>query len=338
MKPVWRDYDWLIYSDVPVNYTIEDVDNAEIIYEGIATPKPNEDVIKIRITDFAKNIVNSDVELYLNEFGETFRMENYTKELALTVDGNKEYQETFSNNYDYNNDVQITNVPYVLGSNADDRIGSGMIGKITKNGNYCFTLHNPTTEDFEITIEERGNGTSIFWYENTYIGAGQTKVFVVNNVSLEKLLIDIPTGELLAQFDIVDNCNDYNLHYINAAGGYSTIGLEGKKGKRSDNFNFEYYKTIGNNSDYQHPQTNKFKVDITSKWELQTGWLTDTDSQKMYNIFGSQRMLLEDNRTGKIYPVYITNTVCDYKTFTNQGKKKYNYTISLTCANTIIKL
>ena len=137
---------------------------------------------------------------------------------------------------------------------------------------------------------------------------------------------------------VVDSCNSYKLHYINAKGGYETLPIDGRKDKRTDSLTFEYYKTKGNNQNINKPQMNKFKVDITPKWELQTGWLNDEQSQKMYNLFTSQKVWLENIETGEITPVYITNNAVDYKTFTNNGKRKINYTISVTSANTLIKL
>lgn len=341
MTPVWRDVDWTINAEEPVNYTIKD--NTGIIFEGIATSKPDSDEVDIRITEFAKNVVNSDCELFFDSYGETFEVPNYCKQLTLEVNGHTQLYSYFINNYDYNYDSSnLMGQVHIIGSHTDkwNEGKNGQIGKLTKHGNYLFTIFNPTSEGYYITITNTNeSGEQIMWYDEHRIAPKQALVFMVYDLEYEWLKIEIPHERYtIGKFKVVDSCNQYNLHYLNAAGGYSTLALEGKKGKRIDNFTFDYFKTRGHINDYNKPQMNKYKVDITPKWELQTGWLSDEDSKLMYNVFGSQKMWLEDNETGEIYPVYITNTNCEYKTFTNQGRKKYNYSISLTSANTLIKL
>lgn len=343
MIPVWRDVDWAFAAPNPVKYEIDN--EGETVYTGMATPRPNEENVTIRISEFAKNIVNSDCELYFGSYEETFELPNYCKQIGCKLEGQNRLYGYFINDYDYNFDSgNLMGQVHIIGSHTDqwNKGKNGQIGKITKHGNYLFTIFNPTNTTFNITItntKESNGYRKITWYDEYPIRAKQALVFMVCGLEYEWLNIEIPEEEfVMGRFKVVDSCNQYNLHYLNAAGGYSTLALEGKKGKRIDDFTFDYFKTRGHINDYNQPQMHKYKVDITPKWELQTGWLSDEDSQLMYNVFGSQKMWLEDNETGKIYPVYITNTNCEYKTFTNQGRKKYNYSISLTSANTLIKL
>lgn len=327
MIPVWKDTDWMVDATQQVEYDIENVSSGEYEFSGIAHPKPNQENISVRISEFAKNMVNSDCELYFYEFGESFPIQDYCNKIRLVIDGIGFEENYFINNYDYN-EPSIQMIPHIIGK---------QIGKITDKGNYLFTIFNPTDEDCTISIYERNSADFISWYEDLDLYAKEARVYCVYNLSLDNLIIEVD-GTAIANFKIEKSCHQYNLHYLNAAGGYSTLTLEGRKGKRTDDFVFDYYKTRGRNDDYNQPQMHKYKVDITPKWDVQTGWLSEDDSKRMYNIFGSQKVWLEDIETAEIFPVYITNTNCEYKTFTNQGRKKYNYTFSLTCANTLIKL
>ena len=68
---------------------------------------------------------------------------------------------------------------------------------------------------------------------------------------------------------------------------------------------------------------------MTTQYTLYTDYLTDDEASKMYNLLESVNVYLHDLETNKIIAVNITNSTCDYKTFTNNGKKKFYYTINV---------
>lgn len=339
MIPVWKDRDVYISTTEPLKYFIEYY-GGDTVFEGIAMPKPDTTNITIRINDFTKNMVdsniNADIIFDIQGDMDYFVIPNYCRKIAIgkrnESSGNTLlFTDYFYNDYDYNSmDEYVYDDVYELNSK---------LGKIVGKGHTFFTVFN--TYEHSISFD--------FGYK---MGIDATNNFGHISIPAMTAIIlvvrDLPVGaEVFYSFEgfsdvalgkVVDGCNTYKLHYINAKGGYETLPIDGRKDKRTDNLTFEYYKTKGNNQNINKPQMNKFKVDITPKWELQTGWLNDEQSQKMYNLFTSQKVWLENIETGEITPVYITNNAVDYKTFTNNGKRKINYTISVTSANTLIKL
>ena len=338
MIPVWKDRDVYISATEPLKYFIEYY-GGDTVFEGVAMPKPDTTNITIRINDFAKNMVDSNVDadriFDIQGDMDYFIIPNYCRKIAIgkrNENGGNTllFTDYFYNDYDYNS----------MGSYVYDDVYelNSKLGKVVGKGHTFFTVFN--TYEYNISFD--------FGYKvvGGVINLGEISIPAMTAIIL--IVRDLPVGaEVYYNFEgfpdvtlgkVVDSCNSYKLHFINAKGGYETLPIDGRKDKRTDSLTFEYYKTRGNNQNINKPQMNKFKVDVTPKWELQTGWLNDEQSQKMYNLFTSQKVWLENIETGEITPVYITNNAVDYKTFTNNGKRKINYTISVTSANTLIKL
>lgn len=339
MIPVWKDRDVYISATEPLKYFIEYYGGVTV-FEGVAMPKPDTTNITIRINDFAKNMVDSNVDadriFDIQGDMEYFIIPNYCREIAIgkinESSGNTLlFSDYFYNDYDYNSN---SNYSY-----DEVHLISNKITHLTNRGYCLFTLFNCWENDVIIRItdeDEQGGGVVLdFTIPSMSAAVVSGRNFIAGH---RYIFYDTYDEVEIGRYEAVESCNRYNLHYINAKGGYDTLPIDGRKDKRTDNLTFEYYKTKGNNQIINKPQMNKFKVDITPKWELQTGWLNDEQSQKMYNLFTSQKVWLEDIDEGTFTPVYITNNAVDYKTFTNNGKRKINYTISVTSANTLIKL
>jgi hypothetical protein len=76
---------------------------------------------------------------------------------------------------------------------------------------------------------------------------------------------------------------------------------------------------------------------ITPKYTLYTDWFDDVQQSKMYHLLESTEVYLHNLKTGKIEPVNITNTTLDYKTFANNGKKKWYNKIDVEVAQDKIR-
>lgn len=348
MIPVWKDRDVYISATQPLNYFIEYY-GGDTFFEGVAVPKPNSNSINIRINDFAKNMVDSNVDadriFDIQHNMDYFIIPNYCREIAIgkrNEDGGNTlvFSDYFCNDYNYNTDGDVNYNIYGNYSVDEVHLISNKITHLTNRGYCLFTLFNCWESDVTIRVteeDEQGGGGVVLDFTIPSMSAA---VVSGRNFTpgLYYVFYDTYDDAEIGRFLAVESCNRYNLHYVNAKGGYDTLPIDGRKDKRTDNLTFEYYKSKGNNQNINKPQMNKFKVDITPKWELQTGWLNDEQSKKMYNLFTSQKVWLEDIDEGTFTPVYITNNAVEYKTFTNNGRKKYNYTISVTSANTLIKL
>lgn len=125
---------------------------------------------------------------------------------------------------------------------------------------------------------------------------------------------------------IDDSDKEYVVYYVNAAGGWDSL-LIGGNAIKTNEITSETYRT--RNADAYYFDKTKYLNTITSKWRLYTGYLSNTEADKINNLFESTFVYLRNIKTGKFTPVLITNNSFDYKTYTNQGKKKFYYTIEL---------
>lgn len=125
---------------------------------------------------------------------------------------------------------------------------------------------------------------------------------------------------------IDDSDKEYVVYYVNAAGGWDSL-LIGGNAIKTNEITSETYRT--RNADAYYFDKTKYLNAITSKWRLYTGYLSNAEAEKINNLFESTFVYLRNIKTGKFTPVLITNNSFDYKTYTNQGKKKFYYTIEL---------
>lgn len=120
----------------------------------------------------------------------------------------------------------------------------------------------------------------------------------------------------------VDGCGvKYALYYLNRYGGWDTFIFEGNVNK-TDTYDRKYVK-----DKFKNPFIN----DITTSYQLHTGWLNDEQSERcVFNLLSSNHIYLHDLIKDEIVKVYITDTEGKYKTFKNNNNKLINYTIMVS--------
>lgn len=128
-------------------------------------------------------------------------------------------------------------------------------------------------------------------------------------------------------FIVTNTCYRYCIYYFNKYGGWDSLLFEGKTIQNDNLSRLSYSKN------YVAGSTNFNKVNyvttVKETWDLNTSFLDDLHSEKIINIMGSNLLYLHDLEENKIIPVNITNSQCTHKTYINQGRKIYNYTISV---------
>lgn len=122
-------------------------------------------------------------------------------------------------------------------------------------------------------------------------------------------------------------CGDMALYYLNARGGWDSFLIEGKVIKKDNYTIYEYDRAFSNQTiDYER---GRYLNEIETAYELHTGWLTDSQSAILAkNLLGSNQVYAHNLVTDKIFPVVITDTSAEYKTYKNEGKL-VSYTINI---------
>lgn len=120
-------------------------------------------------------------------------------------------------------------------------------------------------------------------------------------------------------------CGNYALYYLNKFGGWDAYLIEGKviKSESYERYSIENHKGIKSIYDNE----------ILTKWEVNTGWLNDRQSELVFNhLLSSDKIFLHDLINDKVYEVINTETQGEYKTYKNE-KGLISYQFNLESAS-----
>lgn len=128
-------------------------------------------------------------------------------------------------------------------------------------------------------------------------------------------------------------CGKMALYYQGAAGGWNSFLIEGNV-KRTDKLtNHSISRRVKNTSiDFENKI---YSMDVEPSYELSTGWLTDSQAANLAeNLLQSPSIYAHDLITGDIFPVVITDTNVQYKTYRTNGRRRVNYVIKVKASQT----
>lgn len=354
--PIWEDLDYRYYDGDVINYRIYYDD--EVIYNGKSIKKPDEYEVQFNINKICAKYLNSGrAEFVL--FEPNWNVDEYTGIFTLkqVIDVNTDKEKEiwledykFYNSYSYTQDKQ-TDTPF----------NSIPI----KRKEYTVKIYGRDIAVIEVDVDKRQQ--QLFSIYNIFNGYQQycnrsfngfttmgSKQYVINNESMLTLStnynqlmnnnqssIDIESVEYIIYnyydngfcciVNFVKTCYDYCLYYKNCKGGWDSYLIRGNALK-TDNINSSYYKKYVKNTDEFGFGKTKMSNVINTKYALYTDYLTDDEQERFYNLVESTEVYLHNLNTDEILPVNITNNKFDYKTFTNNGKKKWYNTIECEVA------
>lgn len=138
------------------------------------------------------------------------------------------------------------------------------------------------------------------------------------------------------KYTVANTCYNYCLYYINQWGGYDYMLFAGKE-METDNLSRLSFKKpyVVNSQEFGQVD---YQTTINETWSLNTSWMTDIQSDKLKHLFSSNKIWMQDlNDSSKIphlIPVNITNSTYEHKTWKNQGRKLYSFTIDIKASQT----
>ena len=334
-QPIWKDVYYTKYNTPILDYTIYNEDNIPI-YKGksIATPDSNDVTFNINkvCSNYLSSSLSEDISNrieYINDYAKFFTI----KEKNDSVAGEKPIaQYRFYNNYLY--DVEKG------GIFISDPIRR-------RNNSTTITVDVDLRQYMVISAYYKGDGSKeISVNATTLIGGSKIQSIVIDNTAqmvrfnrdsgLKNVVYYTRNNEDKAfNFNVVNTCYDYCLYYVNAYGGWDSLLIDANV-KRVDKIESKYYNRAFNNTTTQF-EKKKFTNVITPQYTLHTGWFNDDEQSRLYHLLESTEVYLHNLITDEILPVNITNNTCEYKTFTNNGRKKFNNTINVEVAQTRIR-
>lgn len=139
-----------------------------------------------------------------------------------------------------------------------------------------------------------------------------------------------------ADYDTEVLCGKYAIIYLNALGGWDTFLFEGYC-KKSDNIT-QYTTDRSFNNQTPQFEANRYISEISTSYELNTGWLTDEQAENFaWNVVNSNKVYLHNLVDDKVIPAVITDTAVNYQTYETNGRKLAQYTLKLKESQTKIR-
>lgn len=124
-----------------------------------------------------------------------------------------------------------------------------------------------------------------------------------------------------------NTCAKYAIYYLNPLGGWDQLLIEGKVVKTIKLENKFYKRNFDNNTN--EFENKHYLKNLTTSYKLTTGYLTDAQAKLMPNLIETTKAYLCELDTNNYIPVLINNNSVDIKTYRNQGRKLFTYTIEV---------
>lgn len=334
-NPIWRDYTINIGASDSALYRIK-VGNA-VIYQGRAYKRPGASQVTTRINDICADYLTNTLP---NLSQAAFEAVNLPVVFSLEVYELNQWTQvgeiSFYNDWSFDPDFN----PVTMG------LAHPINGKVSSKGWLIYTAYNQsqvsalltfkdgTTQTLVIPIARSNDFNDDFNVDFSRATASAGSGSATLDLSQWSNLAKVTIGN--AVYEVVDDCSRYALHYLNAFGGWDSFLIEGNH-LETDTITRTLQDVEYDNQSLMNRGTQVVAAEIVKSMTLNTGWLTDDQSERMHHLVNSVNVYLEDLNEGKFYPVVMNDTTLDRKTFKNNGGRLVNYQLNVTLAQSRIR-
>lgn len=318
--PLWRDISFQSQSSSLIFRVYDSADN--LIYEGYAVEREAGDGVEVRLNDiFADDMQMRQLTLSANETTISESNKGYAR-FRVYADGSNAVYEVVAD-YSYQNMPEIPTAPIRL--------------LLDRRQHFVLTSWDVSNTTNIYGMSSNGGYTRI-----SYFNGPQTKSLPLTSASAYSGLQIKKTGFTTLIYDIKDTCADYVLHYVNAFGGWDSLVMLGRCAIKEDYTRHSVgrmYRDVASASTSRGNEVGKVIIanEVSKKWTLRTGLLTDDESSRMFHLLGTPRAILEDLNTGELFPVVISNSSYEEQTFRGNGNRMAQYEINVELAQQHIR-
>lgn len=309
--PTWQD----VFVEIPrtrdnelnITYSISVLDNEtktfEVVYRGNAV-FTDEDP-KINITEIVRDYVEDNINIYAD--GGTTQKNDLTKVMLNTdeEDANLVASLYYYYDYSFDKDFKFTrNMPILNHFDTRQDIFLSFLNLSGETNNVTISAgHRP----LRLTFDTPG----IFHHKRAYHEGN----VIINAPDKRTVLTSKNT------------CAKYAIYYLNPLGGWDQLLIEGKVVKTTKLENKTFKRNFDNNTN--EFQNKHYLKNLTTSYKFTTGYLTDEQAKLMPNLIETTKAYLCELDTNTYIPVLINNNSVDIKTYRNQGRKLFTYTIDV---------
>ena len=309
--PTWQD----VFIEIPrtsddesnITYSVsvmnKETNTLEIVYRGNAVF--TEEDPYINITEIVRDYVEDNINIY-GDAGST-QKSDLTKVLLNTDEEGANLVASLYYYYDYSfdKDFKFTrNMPILDHFDTRQDIFLSFLNLSGETNNVTISTGGRL---LRITLDAPG----IFHNKRAY----REGHVIVNAPDKRTVLTSKNT------------CAKYAIYYLNPLGGWDQLLIEGKVVKTIKLENKTFKRNFDNNTnDFQNKH---YLKNLTTSYKFTTGYLTDEQAKLMPNLIETTKAYLCELDTNTYIPVLINNNSVDIKTYRNQGRKLFTYTIDV---------
>lgn len=336
--PIWKDKIIDMGAHESVDFCLKlEHPSGEIIYRGKAHRKPGETHIYIRVNDIcADYLQNTLPTLSQAEFSElSFPLKFYIQRL---IDGEWVTASSFEflNDWSYDDSYDVTTMgmSFPVNGRIDARQWLTYTAYEAEEVTATLTFTDGTTSTVIIPIAISDDFNADFnndFARSTRAAGSGTAVFDLS--AWEDVASITINGKV---FQVVTDCREWVLYYVNAFGGWDSLLIEGNAVEK-DNLTRHSVDMEYDNRDSKNRGRRNYVNEIEKVYTLNTSWMSDGESARMHHLLNSTEVYLFNINTGEMLPVILNNTSTEYKTYKSNGGRLVNYTIEATVAQDRIR-
>lgn len=205
--------------------------------------------------------------------------------------------------------------PFVLSESIIPYVVEGQKNMIT----YCNLDYNKPQTDIYTWIKSNGS------VENGAISA-ENEEYATKVITMpENADYYVMGGQ---RYEVLSPCRaKYVLYYLSPKGGWCWFPIMGKV-KSSDRLTAYTLSSNYNNTTTQFGKK-RYTVDIATDYDLSTGWLTESQSLRMWEMLESNMVYLHDMEKDVIFPVLMRQDTVEKKNVNRGERKMISYTFGV---------
>ena len=222
--PIWKDFFALVLG----TYRIIVVDTEEVIYSGYAVAKPGETYAKIRINDICADYLDNVLpNLSQAEFTRITLPVSFKVQMMVSNGWADIITAQFINDwsYDYSYNPATMGMSFPINGHIDSRMPIVWTGLNVSEVNATITFKDGTTAQviIAVAISDDFNADFNADFSKSVRSAGSgTAVFLPDAWdNVDKITVGRST------YQVVTECAEYALYYVNAHGGWDSLLIEG---------------------------------------------------------------------------------------------------------------
>ena len=309
--PTWQD----VFVEIPrtsddesnITYSVSIFDDKtntfEVVYRGNAVF--TEEDPEINITEIVRDYVEDHINIYAE--GGSTQEENLTQVMLNTDEPEPNLVASLYYYYDYSfdKDYRFTrNMPILNHFDTRQDIFLSFLNLSGETNNVTISTGGRL---LRLTLDTPG----IFHHKRAYHEGD--------------VIINAP--DKITTLTSKNTCAKYAIYYLNPLGGWDQLLIEGKVVKTTKLENKTFKRNFDNNTN--EFQSKHYLKNLTTSYKFTTGYLTDEQAKLMPNLIETTKAYLCELDTNTYIPVLINNNSVDIKTYRNQGRKLFTYTIDV---------